>query len=390
MDFFLNRYRNLSVLILVVTAQFLLLVYQLKNNQDVRLIRVWAVSSVTPFARVLESMRSNTASFLNDYVFLVSARQENKRLKEELGRAKMENHFLKSELSTADRAKTLTAFMSRTQGRMLGARIIGAGTAANSKVILVDRGESSGVQRGMPVVTADGIVGKITSVFRDSSMVLLITDGSFAAGVVSQKNRVHGTLKGQGQGHTTCIVDYVQIEDKVEQGEWFYTSGDDLIFPKGLPVGMATVVRPGRTTKEIYLTPSGLQNAPEELLIILDVVHQTIPTQAPAQAGGYFIAPTPPRDDADAGGLRQPASPGTVTTDADKIRDKVFGVAAPKPAAGTASQPGGPPAAQPPAPKPRLGDQPAVRPAPGDFTPPRAQPPAVTPKPQTAPAVAKQ
>jgi rod shape-determining protein MreC len=77
--------------------------------------------------------------------------------------------------------------------------------------------------------------------------VLLITDPNFAAGVISQKNRVHGTLKGQG--YSTVIVDYVQNEQKVEQGEWFYTSGDDRIFPKGCRWDSDHVVRQGKATR---------------------------------------------------------------------------------------------------------------------------------------------
>ncbi len=52
----LIRYRNLSFLLLVLFAQLILVAYQVKTGQDVRLIRVWAVSAVTPLARVLESM----------------------------------------------------------------------------------------------------------------------------------------------------------------------------------------------------------------------------------------------------------------------------------------------------------------------------------------------
>ncbi len=78
-----------------------------------------------------------------------------------------------------------------------------------------------------------------------AAQVLLITDPTFAAGVISQKNRVHGTVKGRGE--PTCIVDYVQNEEKVEAGEWFYTSGDDRVFPKGLPVGQVSVARHGKT-----------------------------------------------------------------------------------------------------------------------------------------------
>ena len=77
------------------------------------------------------------------------------------------------------------------------------------------------------------------------------------------------------------IVDYVQNEQKVEPGEWFYTSGDDRIFPKGLPVGEATVVRAGKSYKEIFVTPSGLQNGLEEVLIVIEGVHAPIP-EAPA------------------------------------------------------------------------------------------------------------
>ena len=49
--------------------------------------------------------------------------------------------------------------------------------------------------------------------------------------MISQKNRVHGTIRGLGQ--SKCIIDHVQNEEKVDVGEMFYTSGDDRIFPEG-------------------------------------------------------------------------------------------------------------------------------------------------------------
>ena len=77
------------------------------------------------------------------------------------------------------------------------------------------------------------------------------------------------------------MVDYVQNEQNVEQGEWFYTSGDDRIFPKGLPVGPATVVRQGRARKDIQIDPQGLRNGLEEVLIVVDGVHCALPEPAP-------------------------------------------------------------------------------------------------------------
>src|SRR5579862_9279034 len=176
----------------------------------------------------------------------------------------MENHYLKAELGTADRARALSVFQAQSPSKTVAARVIGNGTGSNSKVVFIDRGSTSGVESGMAVVTPDGIVGKVVEAYPTASLVMLITDPTFAAGVVSQKNHVRGTLKGQG--HSECLVDYVQNEEPVDAGEMFFTSGDDRIFPKGFPVGQASAVRNGKTFKEIYITPSGMQGGPEEVL----------------------------------------------------------------------------------------------------------------------------
>src|SRR5690242_9944518 len=235
MDFLLNRYRNLSVLLLAILAQLALLAYQVKSNRDVRLIRVWAVSAVTPLARVIETGRGGISRFFHDYFVLLDVRDENKRIKADLDRTELENQYLRAELSTADRAKSLALFQATSQSKFLAAHIIGNTTDTSGKVVIVDRGSASGILKGMAVVTPDGIVGKVINVYPTAAFVLLITDPSFAAGVISQKNHVHGTLKGQG--HSTVMIDYVQNQEPLDQGEWFVTSGDDLIFPRGLPVG---------------------------------------------------------------------------------------------------------------------------------------------------------
>ena len=60
MESFLNRYRNITVLLLVIFAQLILLAVQVKNDQDVPVIRVWTVTAVTPVARVIEGLRSGS------------------------------------------------------------------------------------------------------------------------------------------------------------------------------------------------------------------------------------------------------------------------------------------------------------------------------------------
>lgn len=317
MEFFLNRYRNLTVLLATVLAQLVLLAYQVKSNQEVRLIRIWAVTAVTPLARTIESGRSSLAHFFSDYFVLLDVREENKRIKAELDRIQMENQYLRTELSTADRARSLSIFQGRSPSKTIAAHVIGNTTGTGAKVVIVDRGSASGIERGMAVITPDGIVGKVSSVYPTAAFVKLITDPTFAAGVISQKNRVHGTLKGQG--HSSVLIDDVQNEQNVDPGEWFYTSGDDLIFPKGLPAGEATVVRAGKNHKEIYVTPSGFQNGLEDVLIVVEGVHAPIPGSPTGTQPVHLLTPPPAEPGAPAVPSSAPAGP---LSEADRIVDR--------------------------------------------------------------------
>jgi rod shape-determining protein MreC len=314
MEFF-NRYRNLSVLLVAILAQLLLLAYQIKSNQDVRLIRVWAASAVTPLARVLEAGRSGASHFFHDYFLLLGVREENRNLKVELQRTEMDNQYLRAQLATADNAKALSIFRPSSRSKTLAAHNIGRTTDTSAQVILVDRGSSDGVQKGMAVITPEGIVGKIIGVTPNVSNVLLITDPSFAAFVVSEKHHnVHGTLKGQGTG--IVIVDHVENEETVEPGEVFLTSGEDLIFPRGIPAGQVSSVREGKKNKEIYLTPSGIQNGVDDVLIVIDGVHGTIP-EAPAADQPVHMLP-PPDPDPSAPEADVPAQNNAHQTDLDR------------------------------------------------------------------------
>jgi rod shape-determining protein MreC len=293
MDLILNRYRNLTALVAAILVQLVLLAYQVKSNQEVRLIRVWAVTGVTPLARLLEGGRSGSVNFFKDYFVLLDVREQNKRLQTDLNRVQLENQVLRSQLDTSDRAKALSVFQEQSQMKTVAARVIGNSPGSNGRVVLIDRGTGSGIQPGMAVITPDGIVGKIVSSYPTASNLLLITDPTFAAGVISQKNRVHGTLKGTG--NSNVLVDYVQNEQTVEVGEWFYTAGDDRIFPKGLPAGIVTAARPGRTVKEIFLSPSGLQNGLEDVLVILEGDHKPIP-DLPVSSQALHLQPLPPAE----------------------------------------------------------------------------------------------
>jgi rod shape-determining protein MreC len=318
MESFLNRYRSITILLLVILAQLVLVAVQVKNDQDVRMIRIWTVTAVTPVARIVEALRGGSSGLIRNYILLHDAHEENRRLQAEVGRLKLENIYLNNEINLADRAKALAVFQSHTPSRTVAATVIGIGAGTNSKVVFVDRGTVSGVERGMAVVTPDGIVGKVITAYPTASAVLLITDPDFAAGVISQKGQARGTLKGQGS--PVCRVDYVPFEDKVEPGEWFYTSGDDRIFPRGFPVGVVKAVHNAQPFKEVLVDPSGMARGLEDVLILVEGVHQPIPDTPPASQP-VFIGTPPPAD-----AVKLTDNPGNATpsapagTEADKLR----------------------------------------------------------------------
>ncbi len=316
MESFLNRYRNITVLLLVIFAQLILLAVQVKNGRDVRMIRVWSVTAVSPVATVIEAVRGGTIGLVRNYVTLRDTNAEKRRLQTEVDKLRLENIFLKNELNTADRAKALQVFQTQVRSQTVAATVIGTGPGATSKVVFVDRGTASGVKRGMGVVTPDGIVGKVFEAFPTASEVLLITDPNFAAGVISQKTGVRGTVKGTGT--PLCKVDYIAQEDKIQPGEWVYTSGDDRIFPRGFPVGIVKISRDAQPYREVYIDPVGAQHGLSDVLILVDPVHQEIPAEPP-QNQQVFLAPAPPGQPADdaAGQQRAPVSGGT---EADKLK----------------------------------------------------------------------
>jgi rod shape-determining protein MreC len=141
---------------------------------------------------------------------------------------------------------------------------------------------------------------------------------------------VHGVLKGLGT--SSARVDFVPTGQKVENGEMFFTSGEDRVFPKGLPVGKVTSVRDGTNFQDITVEPSGTESAPEEVLVIIDPVHQAIPEALPGDTP-VFLGPDVNSDD------QTQQTGGAGLTTADKLRDQykkigdaqkhVFGVGGP-------------------------------------------------------------
>lgn len=108
----------------------------------------------------------------------------------------------------------------------------------------INGGSDDGVEVGMPVVTETGLAGQIIHVSKRSSQVQLIQDKNQEVPVLFTESHVRGIVRGTGDGDTLQSRD-LPFSDKIRVGEKVVTSGLDGIYPKGIPVGTVTSVRPG-------------------------------------------------------------------------------------------------------------------------------------------------
>jgi rod shape-determining protein MreC len=122
------------------------------------------------------------------------------------------------------------------------------------------------------VITSDGIVGKVFRVYPASSLVLEINESSSGAGVILEKSRLQGILKGSPTGQT--YLANIMADEKIEPGERILTSGGDRVYPKGMAVGTVSRVSPAGTFLNVEVKPSAQLNRLEEVLVITRIVEQ--------------------------------------------------------------------------------------------------------------------
>jgi rod shape-determining protein MreC len=107
--------------------------------------------------------------------------------------------------------------------------------------IQLDRGEGL-VSRGMPIITPDGVVGRINRVAGDTSDILLSVDPRSAIDVVLPRSGGRGILRGKpGENGYRCAIEYLMQGEQAKEGDLVFTSGLGG-FPRDLPVGKVSKV----------------------------------------------------------------------------------------------------------------------------------------------------
>jgi rod shape-determining protein MreC len=272
MENLLHRYRNITILVAVVFAQLLGLAIQVRKtngDESSRLIRVWAVNLVPPFEKAIVWMQHGTGNMWREYVYLRGVRQENRDLKMEIERLRLEQVRLSEDAEQARRLQNLLAFKEQFVSKTIPAQVIGGSGSEQSRSVFIDKGSNDGIANDMAVITADGIVGKVLHVYGSTSQILLINDQSSGVGAILENSRLQGVLRGTTVGEV--VLERVMSDETVAAGELVRTSGGDAIFPKGLPVGTVTKVnRTPESFLSIQVKPAVNLSKLEEVLVVTE------------------------------------------------------------------------------------------------------------------------
>jgi len=193
------------------------------------------------------------------YVELTHVRGENERLRSDNEHLRAELLELRRVAAESGRYQRLLGLKDMTPAETLAARVISIDASPYFRVARVDLDRGEGlVRRGMPVITPDGVVGRINRVSGSTSDILLAVDARSAIDIVIPRTGGRGILRGKsGDNGYRCSIEYLVRGEQARPGDLVVTSGLGGAFPRDLAVGHVSKVTANATGlyQEIEVTP---------------------------------------------------------------------------------------------------------------------------------------
>ena len=107
--------------------------------------------------------------------------------------------------------------------------------------IVLDKGSRAGIKANMPVISQEGVAGKVVEAGPSVSKAILLTDPDLKIAAAVLRTREEGIVVGMGQGY--CKMLYLSRDSDVAVGDMVVTAGYSGIFPKNLLIGTVTDIR---------------------------------------------------------------------------------------------------------------------------------------------------
>jgi len=251
----------------------------LKNRQLVPVLISFIVClffiSLPPIAKITLSRLAASSiyfPFLQTDIFftdVVNSKSNNVLLNEQLTALSLKVAGYSEDHYENSRLRRMLNFDLQIPYELIPAEVIGIKPRQASQSLMVNAGASKGIDRNMPVVCADGIVGKTIEVTENQALVQLLIDHNCRVSAINQRTRAMGIIRWTG-GKYFSMGD-VPIESDVALGDSVVSSGLGGIFPAGLIVGVVEQVShpEGSLFKDISVKPNVDFSSIEEVFIVV-------------------------------------------------------------------------------------------------------------------------
>ncbi len=198
-----------------------------------------------PFQSLLALTSSGIGGIKNKYIVLRDAQAENEQLRGQVTQLEADRLKLQEQVRLGEQASKITGLTLPMASRIVAARVVGRDATIWYRTIIIDKGLTSGIEKDQPVMTAQGLVGRVETVTLNAARVLLLTDEKHASGAAlaqSSETRVMGIVQGTsnsyGKNNLRCELKLVGANgEKPATGETIFTSGQDGLYPRGLIIG---------------------------------------------------------------------------------------------------------------------------------------------------------
>lgn len=265
----LRKYRTSLVGGCLILVALLVYSANLRQKDRTTLFEQVVLQVTAPFQKGFDAGWNAVAGWWSQYLWLVGTQQENLRLHQENRHLKAELDGLQEVRLANERLRKLLLFKEEMNLPALPAQVIAEDASSWFRTVVIDKGKEDGVREGLPVVVAEGAVGRIITAAPHHSRVLLITDASSSVASLVQSSRTRGVIRGRGENLT---LEFALRQSDIRIGDVVITSGTGGVFPKGLPIGRVTGI-----TQEAYGLFQGVEVEPfvdfsrlEEVLVLLE------------------------------------------------------------------------------------------------------------------------
>ena len=262
------RHRFLMLAIILMLAALILYSYNLRQKTATTFFERAILTFTAPFQSGIDGVADLTKSTWGNYLWLVETRQLNLDLERENRLLQAELHQVEELSLQNDRLRQLLAFVDNLDHPALPAQVIGEDVSSWARTITIDKGSSDGLKAGLPVVAAQGVVGRVIKIAPHSARVLLLTDSSSAIAALIQRTRTRGIAQGRGD---KLSIEYALRNADIKVGDLLVTSGMGGIFPKGLPLGVIKTVKNDRygLFQQVVVNPNVDFSYLEEVMVMV-------------------------------------------------------------------------------------------------------------------------